>query len=363
MKKRTLKRFLAFAIVVMMLTTTCFINVVSANDENTQSVDVSYSEYATSDCFYYFLNIEAPETAKIGEQFNVVFTVKNIKEELAAVEFFFDFDVTIVDGVIKESETPMDAFMTKTPIYVAEIFGKMGELPAMEQICYYNPENNNYECRFLDLMQYPGIVGEKPSMLVNDGDLVVTIPFVVLDTAKVGDEATFSLIPDSVRGTTSVEAGLVDVPGTGDSATVKIVGNGEETSEDVTSEDSSEETSEVTSEVTSDIPSEGISDVTSEETTDDTTNSVLPDGELSGDAGDASGDGTSSEDTSADDSSVADDVPAEDSSVAIEDSSDDVTSEKPIGPAKPGDAGLMAFAVLLVLALAAVIVCKKTRRA
>ena len=123
--------------------------------------------------------------------------------------------------------------MTKTPMYTAEIFGTQGQLPAMEQICYYNAEDTQYELRFLDLLDYPGIVGDEPTMLVNDGDLIVTIPFLVLDTVSEGDQFTFSLIEGTVCGTTAV--GLNDVPGTGDSATVVIPG-GDTTSEDTTVE-------------------------------------------------------------------------------------------------------------------------------
>jgi len=41
---------------------------------------------------YFNLKATAPATAKAGEQINVVFTIENIKQELAAVEFFVKFD-------------------------------------------------------------------------------------------------------------------------------------------------------------------------------------------------------------------------------------------------------------------------------
>ncbi len=193
----------------------------SGNVSGDTSDDTTSSVVVPDDCYYY-LDMEAPETAKPGDTIDVVFTIKNIKEELVAVEFFLDFDHTKVAPVITEPGKPMDALMTVYPTYTAEIDEQICELPAIEQICYYNSEDTQYELRFLDILDYPYIAGEDPTIYVNDGDLVVTVPFKVLNTVSNGDELTFSLIEGTAYGVTKV--GFNDVHGTGDSATVVVAG-------------------------------------------------------------------------------------------------------------------------------------------
>lgn len=168
----------------------------------------------------FFLNIKAPATAAPGDVFDVVVTLKDIQEPLCAVEFFLDFDESKLSGIITEAGAAMDAFMTVTPTYTMAIAGMEIQVPRFEQICCYDASNGIYECRFLDLLQYPNAkAGEKYNGLTNDGELVITIQFKVLETASKGDKLVFTMVKDSIVGTTVT---LNGTDGTANTATVTI---------------------------------------------------------------------------------------------------------------------------------------------
>ena len=149
----------------------------------------------------------------------MVITIKDIECELDAVEFVLSFDPSKLEGVITESGSAMDAFMAVKPMYALMVSGM--ELPASryEQICRYSSDKGVYECRFIDLFRYanakPGQVYEG---LCHDGDLVIKIPFQVLDTAS-NHELMFAMVDGSVKGTTRET--LVTVCGTSDTASTK----------------------------------------------------------------------------------------------------------------------------------------------
>jgi hypothetical protein len=152
------------------------------------------------------LDVQAPATVAPGETFDVVITVKDIQAELVSVEFYLDFDERLVSGVITQPGKDMDALMTVMPMYIMEVQGIQLELPRYEQICGYNAKEGIYLCRFMDLLHYPGAKpGVKYPGLIKDGELVITIPFRVSDTAEDGAVLSFSMLEDTVSGTTKAE--------------------------------------------------------------------------------------------------------------------------------------------------------------
>lgn len=167
------------------------------------------------------LELEAPATAAPGDIIDVVITIKDIKKELVSLEFNLDFDETKVSGLITEPGKDMDVLMTVVPTYTMEVAGTQLELSRYEQICGYNGAQGVYLCRFMDLLYYPGAKpGVKYQGLINDGDMVITIPFRVLDTVKDGDALLFEVQKDSVRGTTKAE--LTAVSGIADTAKTTV---------------------------------------------------------------------------------------------------------------------------------------------
>ena len=171
---------------------------------------------AASEQNQFALDMTASVNAGDSSLIDVVITVKDIQQELDAVEFDLYFDNSLVEGVVTQSGTaedgssPMDAFMTVKPMYTLSVSGVEVQVPRYEQICRYDAEAGLYECRFLDMLQY---VSPKPGEtyrgLINDGDLVITIPFKILDGADLSSEILFSA--KDVKGTTRV--GLNSVPG------------------------------------------------------------------------------------------------------------------------------------------------------
>ena len=200
--------------------------VVSGSGTLTGSVETSIPQSnATVSGSYFTLSTSAAVNADDNSLIDVTVTVKDIKEQLDAVEFLLKFDATKVAGVITESGADMDNFMTVKPTYTFQISGM--ELPASryEQACVYDAANGLYECRFIDLLSYSNAKpGETYNGLINDGDLVITIQFKTLDTVKAGDNLSFSVT--DVMGTTRDE--MLSVPGTGGSAqcTAKVSGSG-----------------------------------------------------------------------------------------------------------------------------------------
>lgn len=168
----------------------------------------------------FSLELKAPSTAAPGDAIDVVITIKNIQQELLSLEFFLDFDETKVAGVITEFGKAMDAFMTVTPMYTMAVAGMELPVSRYEQICTFNQKDGIYECRFMDLLQYPGAKpGEKYKGLINDGDLVITIPFKVLDGVKHADVLEFKVLDGSAKATTK---SFQSVDGTAGSAKTSI---------------------------------------------------------------------------------------------------------------------------------------------
>ena len=82
----------------------------------------------------------------------------------------------------------MDAFMTIVPMYLMEVNGNDIAISRYEQICTYQPDAEDgcyYECKFIDLLQYANVKeGQEFKGLNNDGDIVITIQFTVLETVE-----------------------------------------------------------------------------------------------------------------------------------------------------------------------------------
>ena len=170
----------------------------------------------------FTLDIEAPATADLGSQIDVVITIKNIKTELDALEFFLKYDQSKLAAVITESGSPMDALITVSPQYTFKLQSTEVLTTRYEQACKLNAASGIFECRFMDLMQYTNAKpGETYKGLINDGDLVITIPFKLLDTATEGTTLSFSMVGGSVKGTTRGD--LVGVLGNADTATTSVI--------------------------------------------------------------------------------------------------------------------------------------------
>ena len=169
----------------------------------------------------FTFDIEAPKTAVAGEIIDVIITIKDIKDELDAAEFYLDFDEDKVAGVITQSGSAMDVFMENKPMYTLVVSGVEVPVSRYEQICRYDTTNGVYQCKFIDLFRYQNAKpGEKYYGLINDGDLVVKIQFKVMDTVNEGEELIFSMRDGSVKGTT--RGTLLSVQGNSDNAYTKI---------------------------------------------------------------------------------------------------------------------------------------------
>lgn len=214
MRKTMLNRLLAFMLTVVMLTATC---IASGNPGSMFAIKASAAETAPQ----YALDVTASVNPNDSSIIDVVITAKNFKQELLAVEFLLNFDSTKVEGVLTQYEE-MDAFMTTVPTYIFSYGSVVTILPSFEQICYYDAENSRYEMRFCDLLTYPmAQPGQNINCLSSDGELVITVPFKILDGVKPGTEIEFSVT--QVKGTTNSKDGLNSVPGLGDSAVVSSV--------------------------------------------------------------------------------------------------------------------------------------------
>ena len=205
--------------------------------EVASSDDTNVSE-DTSDKYLGF-DMSATLNADDSSIIDVVLSIKDIKQQLDAVEFLLTFDPAIVEGVVQESEAPMDVFMTKVPMYTMVVQGMEFQMPRYEQICTYEPDNKYYHLRFIDLLQYASAKeGEEYLGLINDGDLVVTIQFRIVDA----NATEFTFTATDVKGTTTGE--LVSVPGASASATYKAGAVEPTTSEAPVEPTTSEEVSE-----------------------------------------------------------------------------------------------------------------------
>lgn len=167
------------------------------------------------------LELEAPATVSPGDVIDVVITIRDIRQELVSLEFFLDFDESKVAGVITKFGEDMDAFMTVKPMYTLVAGGMELPVSRYEQICIYDESDGVYECRFMDLLQYPSAKpGETYKGLLKDGDLVITIPFRVLDTVKHGDVLSFRVLDGSAKATT--KATLEGVRGSANTVQVSV---------------------------------------------------------------------------------------------------------------------------------------------
>ena len=189
---------------------------VSSATASTVSID---NAKATTVSTAFGLDMTASLNADDSSLIDVVISVKDIQQELDAVEFVLDFDQRYVSGVITENGDPMNAFMTVTPMYTYVIPGASSmEVPVTryEQICTYDAVDGKYVCRFLDLLDYScAKPGEVYKGLSEDGDLVVTIQFRIKDT--VADGTAIKFTASDVKGTTT--NGLKSVSGSAATAT------------------------------------------------------------------------------------------------------------------------------------------------
>lgn len=149
----------------------------------------------------FALDMEVKKNSDDASIIDVNIKVKDIQQELDAVEFTLGFNNKLVSGCITENGSAMDAFMTVKPMYTFVVSGVEVPVSRYEQICTYNAEKGVYVCRFLDILQYankkPGEVYEG---LIHDDDLVITIQFKILDGVSMDREFVFSAT--NVKGTT-----------------------------------------------------------------------------------------------------------------------------------------------------------------
>jgi hypothetical protein len=192
MMKSMTKRTLTIVLAIMMLVATCVVYTVSAADRD------------------FALDMKATASASDSSIINVVITVKNIKQELDAVEFTLNFDKSLVQGVVTESGTAMNTFITTSPVYTFVSGSGELSLPRYEQICTYDAAKGSYTCRFADLLEYVNAKdGETYTGLLKDGELVITIPFKIL--SGVSANAQFAFSATNVKGTAT--NGLKSVAG------------------------------------------------------------------------------------------------------------------------------------------------------
>jgi hypothetical protein len=204
MKMTRLKQIMVFTLMMALLLT-----IVPANPVSAASA--------------FTLDMEASVNPLDSAVIDVVVTIKNIKQELAAVEFLLNFDSALVTGVVKDNGSAMDVFMTEKPMYTFSLSGMEAQVSRFEQICAYKEAEGYYNCRFLDLLEYPGAKpGQTFRGLRNDGDLVITVQFRVNSGIAIGTQIPFSVT--DVKGTT--KSGLNSVTGTGDSASCSTKGSG-----------------------------------------------------------------------------------------------------------------------------------------
>ena len=168
----------------------------SSNSENTViSSDNGHSHDSNS---MFILDMVAVPSETEAGIINAVITVNHLHCSLMGVEFFLTYSSNTVEGVYTTNDE-MAKTMTTVPMYDSNAGVK---LPRFEQICTYKKASSVYECRYVDLLSYPGAVsGTKCEGLTAEGQLVITIPFKVNSDAKVGDIVKFDYIKNSIKGT------------------------------------------------------------------------------------------------------------------------------------------------------------------
>lgn len=215
MKNCTYKKVSAFLLVMMLFAFTCVSYIVPG-------ASLSVQAFAASTSNQFALDMNVVTNADDSSQLDVVITIKDIQQELYAVEFLLDFDDSLVTPVVTQSGEAMDCFMSVKPMYTFVIPGSSGaelQVSRYEQICYYDSINTLYECRFADLLQYANAKeGETYNGLLNDGELVITIPFKLVDGVAANTDIEFTT--SNVKGT--AKAALVSVTGIADSAVYTI---------------------------------------------------------------------------------------------------------------------------------------------
>ncbi len=193
--------------------------VVSEESSEDAIVSEESSEEILPEDKYFGFNMSASINAEDSSIIDVVLSIKDIKEELCTIELLLTFDPALVEGVVQESERPMDVFMTKVPMYTMQTGTAEILMPRYEQICTYEPDNKYYHLRFLDLLQYANAKpGEEYNGLINDEDIIITIQFRLLDGVPSNTDLVFEA--KDVKGTAT--EGLIGVPGAEASATVTV---------------------------------------------------------------------------------------------------------------------------------------------
>ncbi len=186
----------------------------SKTENSVVSSDNGHSHDANS---MFILDMVAVPSETEPGIINAVITVNHLHCGLMGVEFFLTYSSNTVEGVYTTNDE-MAKSMTTVPTYDSTSGVK---LPRFEQICTYKKASSIYECRYVDLLAYPGAVsGTKCEGLTKDGQLVITIPFKVNSDAKVGDIVKFDYINNSIKGTDLIN--ISSVSGFGYSVTYTL---------------------------------------------------------------------------------------------------------------------------------------------
>jgi len=278
MKKSTFKKFVAFALVVMMLASTCVVNTVFASSAN-------YAEGKSYTVSGAFLGGKADDGVMLTDgvipgaeisgstvAFSGTGAVNVVTIDLAST--YDDISKIIVGGVVIAGNRQYGAAVIEVSADGENFTAVTGSVETSEVI--EGTTTNNF------IYNFDAVSAQFVRVTITSANYVLTI----------GDIQVYGADAES----------------------------DDTTSDDTTSDDT-----------TSD-------DTTSDDTTSDDTTS----------------DDTTSDDTTSDDT-TSDDTTSDDTT------SDDTTSDEE--PGKPGDKGIVAFVVLAILSLAAVVVCKKVRRA
>ncbi len=129
---------------------------------------------------------------------NAVITLSNIKNELSAIQFSLEYSSNVVEGIYTTNDE-MSKTMTVVPMYKTKFDVSV---PRFEQICVYNKASSRYDCMYVDLLSYPQAAdGQTFKGMINDGEMVITIPFKVKSDASVGNIVKFNFVSESVKGT------------------------------------------------------------------------------------------------------------------------------------------------------------------
>ncbi len=163
----------------------------------------------------FSLSVEAIPSETEPGIINAVITLDHIHTPLIGIEFQISYSSNTVEGVYTETED-MGKFMTVVPTYTTTLGV---DAPRFEQICKYERASSLYKCIFVDLLSYPSAAsGQTLPPVSNPGEIVITIPFKVNHDATAGKTVTFTLMEDTVKGTSAELKGIV-----GDGASVTYV--------------------------------------------------------------------------------------------------------------------------------------------